>query len=175
LSLFATGARIGRSMGKEQKQWEMVAALLREQSTLSLATTGSDGEACVAPLFYIADDELSLYWLSAKSSAHSINLTRTPRATATVYRDTADWKKICGVQMQGTVSTIADPERRRALVAAYCERFKLGSVFRVAIRRSVLYAFQPEILRYIDNAKGFGYKFELSRRDFTGKRGTAIG
>jgi uncharacterized protein YhbP (UPF0306 family) len=77
--------------------------------------------------------------------------------------------------MQGTTSTIADPERRRTLVAAYCERFKLGSIFRVAIRRSALYAFQPEVLRYIDNAKRFGYKFELRRGDFTGKRGAAIG
>lgn len=163
MSPSATGARMGLSMGKLEKQWEMVAALLRHQTTLSLATTGPDGEACVAPLFYIADEELSLYWLSAKSSAHSINLTRTPHAAVAVYRDTADWKKICGVQMQGTTSTIADPERRRALVAAYCEKFKLGSIFRVAIRRSVLYAFQPEVLRYIDNAKRFGYKFELRR------------
>jgi uncharacterized protein YhbP (UPF0306 family) len=166
---------MGLSMGKLEKQREMVAALLRGQTTLSLATTGSDGEACVAPLFYIADEELTLYWLSAKSSAHSINLTRTPRAAAAVYRDTADWKKICGVQVQGTTSMIVEPERRRALVAAYCERFKLGSIFRVAIRRSALYAFQPEVLRYIDNAKRFGYKFELRRGDFTGKRGAAIG
>jgi uncharacterized protein YhbP (UPF0306 family) len=150
-------------MRNVQKQWEMVAALLGEQSTLSLATTGPDGEACVAPLFYIEDEGLTLYWLSSENSAHSINLTRTPRAAAAVYRDTADWKKICGVQMRGTTSRIEDSVRRHALIEVYCERFKLGSILRVAIRRSVLYAFQPEHLRYIDNAKGFGYKFELTR------------
>lgn len=161
--LLPAGAEIGLPMRKVEKQREAVAALLREQSTLSLATTGPDGEACVAPLFYIVDEGLTLYWLSSESSLHSLNLMKTPRAAAAVYRDTADWKKICGVQMQGTASRIADPVRRRALIAAYCERFKLGSIFRLAIGRSVLYAFEPEVLRYIDNAKGFGYRFELRR------------
>jgi uncharacterized protein YhbP (UPF0306 family) len=150
-------------MRNVQKQLKMVAVLLDEQSTLSLATTGLDGEACVAPLFYIADEGLTLCWLSSENCAHSMNLTRTPRAAVAVYRDTADWKKICGVQMRGTTNRIEDPVRRHAVIEAYCERFKLGSILRVAIRRSVLYAFQPEHLRYIDNAKRFSYKFELER------------
>jgi uncharacterized protein YhbP (UPF0306 family) len=111
LNLSATGTRIGLSMWNVQKQWKMVTALLDEQSTLSLATTGPDGEACVAPLFYIVDEGLTLCWLSSENSAHSINLTRTPRAAAAVYRDTADWKRICGVQMRGTTSRIEDPVR----------------------------------------------------------------
>lgn len=155
---------MGLSMRKVQKQWEAAAALLREQSTLSLATTGADGEACVAPLFYIADEELSLYWLSSASSLHSLNLIRTPRAAATVYRETSKWKEICGVQMRGTTSRVEDRVRRRALIEAYCERFKLGSILRVAIQRSVLYAFEPQFLRYIDNTKAFGRTFELTRR-----------
>jgi uncharacterized protein YhbP (UPF0306 family) len=65
--------------------------------------------------------------------------------------------------MRGRVSEITEPERRGALIRAYCERFKLGRVFRLAIRQSALYAFQPESFRYIDNARGFGFKFELSR------------
>jgi uncharacterized protein YhbP (UPF0306 family) len=27
-----------------------------------------------------------------------------------------------------------------------------------------MYAMQPDFIRYIDNARGFGYKFELTRR-----------
>jgi nitroimidazol reductase NimA-like FMN-containing flavoprotein (pyridoxamine 5'-phosphate oxidase superfamily) len=73
-------------MRNVQKQWELVAALLSEQSTLSLATTGPGEEACVAPLFYIVDEGLSLYWISSASSLHSLNLVKTPRAAAAVYR-----------------------------------------------------------------------------------------
>ncbi len=146
-----------------RKQLEQIAALLNEETTLSLATTGEGGQACVAPLFYIVDKELSLYWLSSESSTHSQNLAATPRAAATVYRSVESWKKIRGVQLRGTVSKVTEPQRRKALVKAYCERFKLGRVLRLAASQSTIYCFKPEFLRYIENARGFGFKFELTR------------
>ena len=146
------------------RQLELIAALLREETTLSLATSGEGGAVCVAPLFYIVDEEFSLYWFSSKSSLHSLNLKRTPRAAATVYRNAESWREICGVQLRGAVSKVAEPERRATLVEAYCERFKLGRVFRLALHQSDLYSLRPEFFRYIDNARGFGYKFELTRR-----------
>jgi uncharacterized protein YhbP (UPF0306 family) len=36
-------------------------------------------------------------------------------------------------------------------------------VIRLAVRQSALYLLRPEFFRYIDNAKGFGSKFELTR------------
>ena len=150
-------------MRKARKHLELVAALLGEENTLSLATTGKDGLACVAPLFYIVDEELSLYWLSSRSSQHSLNLARTPSAAATVYRNVKNWKEIRGVQLRGTVSKVTDPKRRSALLKAYCERFKLGRVPRLALRLSTLYCLQPDYFHYIDNARGFGSKFELTR------------
>jgi hypothetical protein len=150
-------------MEDAQKQLELIAALLDEETTLALATADEDGEPAVAPLFYIVDDELSLYWLSSESSLHSLNLKRTSRAAATVYRSARSWRQIRGVQMRGTVSRIDDPKRRAKLVKAYCERFKLGTVFRLAMRQSALYALRPEFFRFIDNARGFGAKFELTR------------
>jgi len=150
-------------MKKAPGQLEFISALLHQQTTLSLATTGEDGEASVAPLFYFCDENLSLYWLSDKSSRHSLNLARSPRAAATVYRNALKWKEIRGVQMRGSAALIIDPARRARLIEAYCERFSLGRVLRLAARQSSLYVFEPEFLRYIDNAKGFGSKFELTR------------
>ena len=65
--------------------------------------------------------------------------------------------------MRGAVSKITEPKRRAALIKAYCERFQLGTVFRVAIRRSALYLLQPDFFRFIDNARGFGSNVELAR------------
>jgi len=80
-------------MSKDTKQLETIAALLREESTVALATADQRGEPCVAPLFYIVDGELNLYWLSSADSAHSRNLTGNPRASAAVYRHTEKWKE----------------------------------------------------------------------------------
>lgn len=150
-------------MERTQKQLELVAAFLGEETTVSLATTGQDGEASVAPLFYLPGKDFSLFWLSSESSRHSLNLAREPRVAATVYRNALIWKEIRGVQMRGLAGSVTRPEHRGALIEAYCERFRLGRVMRLAVRQSSLYLFQPEFLRYIDNAKAFGYKFELTR------------
>ena len=95
---------------------------------------------------------------------HSLNLAQTPHAAATVYRRVESWREIRGVQVHGPVNKVTEPERRSALVKAYCERFKLGRVVHMHIRISTLYCMKPEFIRYIDNARGFGYRFELTLR-----------
>jgi uncharacterized protein YhbP (UPF0306 family) len=149
-------------MSDRQRQLETIAALLREQNTLALATTDRQGLPCIAPLYYIADEDLTLYWLSSQSSLHSENLKRMPNVAATVYRPTENWKEIRGVQLRGPVTAISDPARRRALIKAYCERFQLGAIFKTAIGRCSLYALRPVFFRYIDNSKVFGHSFEIA-------------
>jgi uncharacterized protein YhbP (UPF0306 family) len=155
--------RNNEPMNKTEKQLGRIAQLLREQPTLSLATSGEDGQSCIAPLFYIADESLSLYWLSSPSSAHSRNLLRTPCAAATVYCAARSWREIRGVQMRGSVSILTEPQRRAEITKSYCERFNLGRVLRMAVRHSVLHVLKPEFFRYIDNSRGFRSKFELAR------------
>ena len=145
------------------KELERIATLLREETTLSLATVKETGEPCVTPLFYIVDEELSLYWLSSESSLHSVNLQRRPGAAITVYRHAVKWKEIRGVQMHGSVTMITDPKLRRAVIKTYCQRFQLKAIFRIAISRCALYKFMPEFIRSIDNLESFAAKMELER------------
>jgi uncharacterized protein YhbP (UPF0306 family) len=149
-------------MSDRSKQLKRIAALLRGESTLVLATVDERGEPCVAPLFYIVGDQLSLFWFSSPLSLHSRNLKRAPRASAAVFRHAESWKGIRGVQLRGSVTVITENMRRRALMKMYCKRFQLGAAFRLAIGRCKLYELRPDFLRYIDNSKGFGYKFDLT-------------
>jgi len=143
------------------EQLKTLGALLRQENTVALATVDEHGAVSVAPLFYLVDDDLSLFWISSPSSLHSRNLKKLPRAAATVYRQTESWNEIRGVQMRGLVSVITDRRRRRLLTKSYAERFSLGALFVPAISRCSLYEFRPDFFRFIDNSKGFGYKFEL--------------
>jgi uncharacterized protein YhbP (UPF0306 family) len=146
-----------------EKQLERVAQLLRAQTTLSLATTGEDGQPCVAPLFYIVDEELNLYWLSSESSLHSRNLRQRPQAAAAVYYAAQSWREIRGVQMRGTVSVVAEARLRAVITERYCARFHLGRILKLAVRQSVLHVLQAEFIRYLDNSRGFRSNFELIR------------
>ena len=139
---------------------EIVGRLLKGQSTLALASTGADGSPQVAPLFYLCEDDLRLYWFSSTSSDHSKNVERNSAAAVTVYLPTEQWQEIRGVQMRGRVSVVTDDERRRSIQKLYTERFQLGMVFEVLIARTSLYVFEPAWVRYIDNSKHVGYKVE---------------
>jgi len=145
-----------------EKQLEWIAALLRAESTMALSTADAEGLPYVAPLFYVVDEDLTLYWFSSTRSQHSLNLLREPRSAATVYRSVYHWRDIRGVQMSGAVSVVSDSVLRKRFASEYCERFQLGTAFRLAIRQSTLYAFKPSFLRGIDNSHHLGEKFEIT-------------
>jgi uncharacterized protein YhbP (UPF0306 family) len=149
-------------MVETENSIEQIQQLLRKQSTLSLATVSEDGLPYVTPLFYIADDSCCLYWFSSASSLHSVHGEINPRAAVTVYGDVEQWEMIRGVQMQGIVAQVKERERRKELTKQYVVRFNLGNIFRMALKASNLYAFQPNHIRYIDNNLGFGYKREIA-------------
>ena len=140
----------------------LIAQLVKGQSTLAVATCGTDGSPRSAPLFYLADDDLQLYWFSSSSSEHSRNLKKNPSAAVTIYRPTEKWREIRGVQMRGTAALVADPSRRCEISRLYAERLHLGAALRAVMSRHHLFVFCPSWARYIDNKKRLGYKFEVS-------------
>ncbi len=139
----------------------LVADLLKTQSTLALATSAAGGSPRIAPLFYLPDG-LALYWFSSPSSVHSRNLRKNSAAAVAVYRPTAQWREIRGVQMRGAVSVIAGARERQAVEKAYAARFRLGTRFAAELARSRLYVFRPNWVRYLDNSRRAGYKIERS-------------
>jgi uncharacterized protein YhbP (UPF0306 family) len=134
--------------------------LIETENTLALATVDAQGQPAIAPLFYIADERLHLYWLSARTARHSRHLRAHPETELAVFHSTTDWRAIRGAQCRGTVAVVTGA-RRQALLARYAERFGLGPTFQAAIRRSSLYEFRPAWIRYVDNSAGFGNKIEL--------------
>ena len=144
------------------KKIELVAALLKSQSSVALATSDADGSPRLAPLFYLPGEGLRLYWFSSATSRHARNLKRDPSAAVAVYRPTDEWKQICGVQMRGSVAVVKQRARRKQISAAYAERFRLGPLFEATMSRARLYEFRPRWIRYLDNSRRFGYKFEMT-------------
>lgn len=139
---------------------QQIRSLLRGQTTLVLATVDSDGRPRSTPLFFLCDAELRLYWFSARTSRHSRNCAGHPQASVAVFRNSRRWQQIRGVQMQGFVAAVRNRNLRLELTGEFSRRFALESSFATVIRRSTLYCFTPEWVRYLDNARGFGYRFE---------------
>lgn len=153
-----------RSMGlleSREERYEMVCELLRAESTLTLATVDDEGMLHATPLYYLFRRP-HLFWLSSASSAHSQILERHPRTAAAVFHSTDRWQQICGVQLRGAVQAVDDKNLRHAVLDEYAARFALGQLPRLAMATSTLYQLTPQWIRYIDNRRYFGYKFELT-------------
>jgi uncharacterized protein YhbP (UPF0306 family) len=140
---------------------QTIADLLKSQSTMVISTCETGGWPHATPLFYLAGSQFELYWFSSPSSLHSENAARTSRASVAIHVSTTEWQQIRGVQMRGTVHKITQRIQRREISKAYRARFNLGGVlFRAAMAKSSLYVFRPCWIRYLDNTRGFGFKFE---------------
>ena len=63
--------------------------------------------------------------------------------------------------MRGAARQVGEGARRRSIGERYAERFDLGKVLQAGVARSSLYAFQPSWMRYVDNSRRFGYRFEV--------------
>lgn len=140
---------------------EAIRAFLESQSTLALATVNAAGQAEVAPLFYVSDEALGLYWLSSESSRHSVNLAARPRVSATIYPTVWNWNDIRGVQIEGEAQAVRDERVRERMLQSYLAKFLLPSSFDTIIAATTLYVLKPAWLRWLDNGVQFGYKAEI--------------
>jgi uncharacterized protein YhbP (UPF0306 family) len=145
----------------EAKTRARIAGLLGAQSTLSLATLGASGDPMAASLFFAAADDLRLYWLSAGTSRHSLNLARRPTAAVTIHNQTWAWPEIAGVQMQGQASLVAPGEPWQAAWTLYAAKFPFVTGMQAEVMKSSFYVFTASWMRLVDNRLGFGHKEEI--------------
>jgi uncharacterized protein YhbP (UPF0306 family) len=143
------------------KRFRKVLDFLRSESTLTLCSIDPAQTPHAASLFYMVSPTLDLYWISSTDSLHSIQISTAPEAAVSVFRSTFDWREIAGVQMHGRTAIIEGKERDSVL-DAYCERFHLGRILGLAVRKSTLYSFHPRWVRYTDNRTRLARKFEFT-------------
>ncbi len=139
---------------------QSINSLLRSQSTMVMSTCDAAGLPHATPLFYLTGNQLELYWFSSLASTHSLNVEAVPRASVAIHVATERWQEIRGLQMRGTVHKITERIQRRELSREYRARFNLSVFFRAVMAKSSLYVFRPSWIRYIDNTRRFGFKFE---------------
>jgi len=140
---------------------QIVEGFLQTQSILALATVDADGHPQIAPLFYVSDERLNLYWLSATTSRHSINLVLRPRVAATVYPSVWQANDIIGLQIEGEARPVGDERVREQILTLYLRKFQVPPEFDSLINASTLYRLTPSWIRWLDNSVEFNYKAEI--------------
>lgn len=103
---------------------------------------------------------MDLYFFSSVNSQHSQDLRVDGRASAAIFIESHDWRKIRGLQLRGTASQITDPEKHDTALNIYSAKFPFISKLQSVLAQNELYVFVPHWVRLIDNRLNFGFKKE---------------
>lgn len=142
------------------EQRSIIISFLTAHSTMALATV-ADGAPQVTPLFYVSDDAMNLYWLSAPASRHSVNVIQNANAAATIFEPVWQWKNIRGLQFEGTVALVTDERIREQILTLYLRKFTVLPELDSPVAVNTLFIFTPKWLRWIDYGVRFGFRTEV--------------
>jgi uncharacterized protein YhbP (UPF0306 family) len=139
---------------------ELLATNLLSTSTMTLATTGVSGEIHAAPVYFVADESLQLYFFSDPESQHARDITRRPAAAVAFYPECFSWEDIRGVQMRGEVYLVEPGMDWDRAWKLYQSKFPFVSALKEIVAQNAMYTFTPNWVRLVDNQRGFGFKQE---------------
>lgn len=87
------------------KDKEILLTYLKSQKLMTLATRGD--RPWVATVYYVVDDDLSLYLLTSPKTEHGQNIAQSDQVAGNIFdshQEVTD-KKV-GIQIQGTASVV---------------------------------------------------------------------
>lgn len=147
-------------------QAESAREYLNKHHVLCLATA-HEAQSWVSPVFYAICRD-SLIFLSAPHTRHAKNIDENPLVSASVQEDYKDWTKIQGIQLQGNVELIGKPEIREA-IRCYSDKFPVTgdqapAEIESALNKVTWYRLRPELVYFIDNSKGLGFREKICPR-----------
>jgi uncharacterized protein YhbP (UPF0306 family) len=97
------------------------------QGTLLQLATCDDNQPWVCTVYYVADDQQNLYWLSFPSRRHSKELALNNKAAIAIVIK-ADLPVI-GIQAEGTVEIVKDAKVVKKIMEIYVAKYKEGTKF----------------------------------------------
>jgi nitroimidazol reductase NimA-like FMN-containing flavoprotein (pyridoxamine 5'-phosphate oxidase superfamily) len=83
--------------------------LIDESDHMIIATVGADGAPWATPVFYVADQNHDLYWMSEQSSRHSVNIRSTGTAAIVIF-EVEPGRPVDGVYISAESAELVEPE-----------------------------------------------------------------
>ena len=127
---------------------------------MTLATTDLQGNPHAAPVYFVHDEEMRLYFYSDENSLHCHHIAENPKAAVAIYPEYQGWRDIKGLQLRGQVHPVQSTPEWDNAWALYQRKFPFVRTLKAIIAQNRLYTFIPDWIRLVDNAREFGFKKE---------------
>jgi len=152
-------------MVADQDLIEKLSGYLKCRSTMTLSTVGDVGVPHSAPLFFVSDDNLNLYFLSDVESQHGTNIINHVKVAVSIYGETHEWQQIRGIQLEGNARLMNDPSAEKHAWSLYRSKFSFVLTLGNLVEASRWFRVYPNWIRWIDNRVSFGNKQEFFLED----------
>lgn len=144
--------------------------LIHETYAMALATAHQN-IAWAAPVYFVAE-KTNFYFFSNPESRHIRETLASGQAAAAIYEESSQWQDLRGIQMSGNVKRISAGAEAVDVVKSYIHKFPTVNSFfsdissidfnRLCSRlHTKLYCFTPQMIYYMDNRIGFGFREEI--------------
>ncbi len=101
---------------------ERIREYIKSCSVLQLAST-KQSQPWVCTLIYVEDEKLNIYWASIPGRRHSKELGDNPKAAIAIKVDDHLNKGVVGIQAEGLVEVVHDPEEIMPIAKQYAQKF----------------------------------------------------
>ncbi len=89
---------------------------------MQLATVAKD-QPWICTVYFVADDEMNLYWASLPSRRHSREIKNNPKVAAAIKIKGVIGEKVIGTQVEGTAEEVSPELTDPTIVKSYAAKF----------------------------------------------------
>lgn len=118
---------------------------------MQLATVDDD-QPWICTVYFVADEELNLYWLSLPTRRHSQELSKHNKVAVAIAIKVD--QPIIGVQAEGRAHEVADQATVDAVMRKYMEKYKMGRDFAASFAAGTnqhrLFCLKPSLFVLMD-------------------------
>lgn len=118
---------------------------LSDKKMMQIASVRGD-QPWICTVYFVADDQHNLYWLSFPTRRHSIEIKNTNKIAVAVPVEFD--QPVIGIQSEGTATEVSDPEVIKNIMKLYVDKYGQGKDFYdnflAGKNQHVLYKFTPK-------------------------------
>lgn len=110
-----------------QKTKMLINTYLAETKTMQLATVGEGGKPWICNVYFVADVDKNIYWLSEPTRRHSKEIAENPNVAISIAVKTD--MPVIGLQADGTARHIGDLKTIKNVMIKYIKKYGVGKEF----------------------------------------------
>lgn len=124
---------------------------LQKGRVMQLATV-AEGRPWVCTVYYVADDDMNLYWLSSPTRRHSREIAAHNNVAITI--PVKFDQPVIGVQAEGTATVVTEPNHVETIIKQYIAKYDVGRDFYENFiankNQHLMYRFTPQAFVLFD-------------------------